>query len=972
MKGFNSCSFLKNGLGLAIQFLFGTLVFLSVFLFASVECLPLNVEKLKRAVPDLPSDLSIAIPYIDEHPQRALAEIEEVFYKQDENTSSQEKIAAFILLGRVKYNMGLYLEALIHIDSAEVLIQKENINSLYPIILGIRIDLLLAQNKVKEASSSVLTAIRNAQKTNNYKNLAEFYQLQGYFFKENKQFNEAEIALKTAIKTSEKVNDLQVTAEGYHLLGSNYYAQSKFEPAIKSYIKAKSIWEELQDTLGQVVMLRNLSLANREIGNFDLANSYLFEALTFLKNGSNRKLEGEIYNLLGSLSVRSRNSKKALEDYTTSLTIREAEGFLTSQAATIENIARVHRDLGDFNEASLCLLKAIEIRKVLGDLRGIASVYNDMGNLQSEQGRYADALKHFLSSLKIRQELNLEPEVARSLTSIGLTYSRLKSHLKAIKYFQQALELIPEKTDPLGKAYVYILLGNTQRENLDPTNALESYSKALEYRSKTSNTLQIAQANRSIANAYSDIENFSLARLHLNQALTLLNSINDEKTSGEILNELGNIAVKEGKSTQAIDFFQRALNIFSKFDDSSRKGLCFRKIGEIQTELGNFSDAFENLNNALSIGYKTENWKLVELTHLALNGYYAAKGNYKEALQNYQLHIRIRDSLQNLVQQEAIWQARLDLELVEKSEEIKKIEGEVEYLRNEAKVKSIQLKQQKLIRNFLAIISLSILILALVSAYSFWTIRRNNKQLQLTNSMLAQSQSELQQNIQTKDKLFSIIAHDLRSPFNAILGLTDILSTQARTMSGEKVQELSRIINDTSLKLLNLIDNLLHWSRSQTGRLNLNPQKIPLGQLVAEVVDILTVQAGNKGVIIENRVDSRITAFADYDTISTVIRNLISNAIKYSLKNGVVAISAFPAAEMVLVTISDNGVGIDPENIGKLFRVNENITTKGTNQESGTGLGLIICKEFIEKNGGTISVDSKLNEGTRFTISLPK
>ena len=250
--------------------------------------------------------------------------------------------------------------------------------------------------------------------------------------------------------------------------------------------------------------------------------------------------------------------------------------------------------------------------------------------------------------------------------------------------------------------------------------------------------------------------------------------------------------------------------------------------------------------------------------------------------------------------------------------------------------------------------------------------RSKNFWLNEANEKLAKSEGDLKKLVQTKDKLFSIIAHDLRSPFTALIGLTEVLSNQAEQLEAKEVAEYGSLIHESSEKLLNLIENLLHWSRSQTGKIQIIPKKLQLNTLVNEVISVLEMQAKAKEIKLASDIDPSLAIMGDYDTMSTVIRNLTSNAIKFSNAGGVVSINASQSTGNVRLSVTDTGVGISHENIGKLFKIEDSFSTKGTSQEAGTGLGLIVCKEFIEKNGGEIKVDSTLGQGTTFSIIVPE
>jgi two-component system sensor histidine kinase/response regulator len=255
------------------------------------------------------------------------------------------------------------------------------------------------------------------------------------------------------------------------------------------------------------------------------------------------------------------------------------------------------------------------------------------------------------------------------------------------------------------------------------------------------------------------------------------------------------------------------------------------------------------------------------------------------------------------------------------------------------------------------------------------TIIRQNIELKELNATLEKKVElrtrELKELNATKDKFFSIIAHDLKNPFNTLLGFSELLITNINEYDKNRIGEFINIIFQTSKNAYMLLENLLEWSRSQTGRLEMTPSDIEIAELVDDNIDLIYNNASNKKLELNNRIDKKVKAYADSNMTNTIIRNLLSNAIKYTATGGKIEITSKIENNYVEVTVSDTGVGIKEENIGKLFRIDENFSTKGTNDETGTGLGLILCKEFVKKNGGDIWVTSKLGKGSNFTFKLP-
>lgn len=236
---------------------------------------------------------------------------------------------------------------------------------------------------------------------------------------------------------------------------------------------------------------------------------------------------------------------------------------------------------------------------------------------------------------------------------------------------------------------------------------------------------------------------------------------------------------------------------------------------------------------------------------------------------------------------------------------------------------------------------------------------------------LVKSTEELKEINATKDKFISIIAHDLRGPFNGFLGLTEIFAEEADSMNKKELRELSLELHKTAKTQFRLLSDLLQWSRIHSGRMEFLPTTNKLDELVEFVFDIHKTNAENKNIALEKEYDNDFEIFADIEMMQVVFRNLISNAIKFTDAGGKITVKAVQNEKYSHIAISDTGVGIPSEDIPKLFRIDLHHSTDGTNNEKGTGLGLILCKDIIDKHSGNISIESTIGKGTSFTISLP-
>ncbi|MFP4619819.1 MAG: ATP-binding protein [Bacteroidales bacterium] len=225
----------------------------------------------------------------------------------------------------------------------------------------------------------------------------------------------------------------------------------------------------------------------------------------------------------------------------------------------------------------------------------------------------------------------------------------------------------------------------------------------------------------------------------------------------------------------------------------------------------------------------------------------------------------------------------------------------------------------------------------------------------------------------TKDQFFSIIAHDLKNPFNAIIGLSELLVYRYDNYPRKKIREFIGQIHKYSTSAYNLLDNLLQWARSQADRLVVSPQRLDTGKVIEENINLLQNKAKDKNIGIKAETSGVGDVYADQNMINTVMRNLITNAVKFTPRNGKIKVVASDKdKDYIKISVVDNGVGLDEADIPKIFDLTSHFTTNGTEAEEGTGLGMVLCKDFVEKNHGTIWVDSEKGKGSAFHFTLPK
>jgi len=251
-------------------------------------------------------------------------------------------------------------------------------------------------------------------------------------------------------------------------------------------------------------------------------------------------------------------------------------------------------------------------------------------------------------------------------------------------------------------------------------------------------------------------------------------------------------------------------------------------------------------------------------------------------------------------------------------------------------------------------------------------VEQNSSELIRLNQIILDSETQLQELNASKDRFFSIISHDLKNPFQALIGYSEILAIHTATFSIEEISEMSGNLNLITKNVYKLLENLLDWSRLQRGEMPFIPEEFDLYEIILSNISIATVTAIPKQVILETNLDSNLNIIADINMINTVIRNLVSNSIKFSNIGGNIKINYESDDKNHIIKIIDNGVGMSEKTKNKLFKIDEKITSVGTNNEMGTGLGLILCKELVNTNMGEIWVESELGVGSTFIFNIPK
>ena len=607
-------------------------------------------------------------------------------------------------------------------------------------------------------------------------------------------------------------------------------------------------------------------------------------------------------------------------------------------AKNLDLLNSLCRILGKYDKALSYAKEAIDIFAALKDTTGQLKSHLHLARTQKKVGNYPDALKNYLSSLSLSEQLKDSSFIVDNLTGVAvvqkylkLTDDALSSAIRAIKIGQQIG--VAEK---LSDAYTIAGVVYKERNDLD---------KALEY---------------------------------FNNSLSIIQKKEDFGAIAENLNNIGHIYKRRKENGKALLNFDQALKYYRMLKDSSGVAITLNNIGEVQIILLEYKDAVNNLIAALKIASKINmkpvlldiNRNLIEAERL--------DGNYIESLKYYDQYTSLYKDVYNeeTSKQVAQLNAKYQSELKE---------NKIRILEKEKKLSVLKIEKETTLRNSLIIIAIILLIFSTTIFYQYKSkVKTNrlltrinnekeilNREISLQNEKLQRSEESLKSLNTTKDRFFSIIAHDLKNPFITIMGFSDLLFSDYAEFSDEERLFYLKEMKRTAELSHNLLQNLLQWSRSQTGRIEFHPQRLELIDLVNKNLLLIKSAAEKKQIQLQQEIPAAMAVNADEDMLHTVFRNLLTNAVKFSKQGGVISVSALSMDDFSEICVSDTGVGMDEKTMDKLFRLDVTCSTRGTANEEGTGLGLILCKEFIEKNQGKIWVESEVGRGSKFFFTLP-
>ena len=528
---------------------------------------------------------------------------------------------------------------------------------------------------------------------------------------------------------------------------------------------------------------------------------------------------------------------------------------------------------------------------------------------------------------------------------------------EAIKYAGSLLELAEQEQNLkyidlassfLGEAYFYLD---------DIEKSIEYFKKFLETNVKQGDTDGIATAYNNLGIVYRYTEDYQTAISYYLESLRIKEKLKDSTGISNTLNNIGVMHFHMGNFQNALQYYNRSYQIELALKSKSGIATSLLNIGEVYSKLNQYEKALSYFQRSIEISESIDDQFTLETNYRCLYDMYKRKIDYQKALYYYELFNEFRNTRLNQ-------ETRKEIAELEIQYESKKKQQEIETLNR-------QNKQSRLIISILSI-AFTLFIILLIILYR--QVKAKKKALSLltiqTNKIIEQSKILRELN-QTKDKFFSIISHDLKGAIGGFLSQTDFLAQDFENLTPSDSHDLIIRMNQSSEQLYSLLENLLLWSRAQTGDITYKPEKFILRKLVDSILDLYEEHLKQKELKTIVKIDNGLEVFADLNMLSTVFRNLILNAIKFSYPQNTIVINAKLVDNKAEVQVTDHGVGIKEKDLERLFKIEKSFSTPGTKREKGSGLGLILCKEFVEKNGGTIKVESEPGKGSTFLFTIP-
>ena len=497
---------------------------------------------------------------------------------------------------------------------------------------------------------------------------------------------------------------------------------------------------------------------------------------------------------------------------------------------------------------------------------------------------------------------------------------------------------------------VYTEISTCYAQNGDSRNALLYGSKSIGILRGSDNRKVLAVTLLNYGFDYYMIGEYDSAMSYYNEAEPIFRDIDLGIGMAYIRGNRALVYWKQGSVAVAKNDLFSAIDLLEPFGDSYGISDYYNQLGRIFYEEENYTEAIKYTTQSFDMASKEDFKEQARDAAELLSKLYQKQNAFEQAYAYQSEYFKYRDSIQNLATTQRLANLRIEFEVGRKQAQVDRL-----------------LEQKQSNRTIMIIGAVSLLAVILLTLIIYSSLKSKNK----LSGQLEQQNDTLQQANQTKDRFFSIISHDLRGPVNALSGLVGVVKFYVNEGKTEQLEELTKRMEEATSKLVKLLDSLLSWSMQQQGHFPYLPERLSVKSMFEEVTEMFENSAISKKITLSYDLEEDVHLHADRNTTSTILRNLINNAIKFTNEGGDVKITATEESNYGVISVTDNGVGIPENKQQKLFELNENISTRGTAGEAGLGLGLQLVCEFVELNKGTVTTESEVGKGTTFHVRLP-
>lgn len=621
---------------------------------------------------------------------------------------------------------------------------------------------------------------------------------------------------------------------------------------------------------------------------------------------------------------------------------------------------------GHFDLSRQFTEKGLEQATRLNNRRLMITGLSTQGAYYMNLGHYPEALSYFKRCLAESIELEFEDKAATCRLNIGSILTATGDRIRGLRYLLDALDYYERKNDTKIQARILNNIALNYHFWKDYDRALQFYERTRQINQKLNDTIGLAIVLNNIGEIYKDKGDNQEAINYYQQVVALA----DSSHLSDMYKAYGWIGLAEtylntGNYRESDRYVGLALSFFEEAQMQEGIATAFLILSQISYKLNYNEQALVQIDRCLNISI---NCGIIDLQQQAtkIKSEIQEKfGNYRAAYESLKSYAIITDTLYSQERTRNFSEIRAELEMTQK-------QNEIELLQKDNQIKDLQIRRQK---SGAIIMTLAIIFLFVISLFLLYYIKsrkRANDMLTEKSHQISEQHQELVKANETKDKFMSIIGHDLRNPIGAFKDVVGQLADFPDMFPDELRQQIINELRDEAESTYFLLDNLLSWAKSQKNSISFKPERLDILAFINNNLHLNVSASERKKINISTEIEGSPEAYADHNMVSLIMRNLLSNAIKFTPNGGSIAIRAKETNPTISIEVEDTGIGIPPSDLPRLFSPTDHLSTYGTNHEKGSGLGLLLCKEFVELNGGQINVHSVQGKGSCFCFTLKK